>query len=455
MSITCTPPSGGLGPSDRSPGGERLVARAALDRADVELHGTSEHVRALADAMAAVQVALVDAVTSWDADARWAWDGARRPEDWLAHRGGVSRVQAREVVAAARLCRRVPEVDAALHGTLALPPVEPGELDLLARLRHLPAVRLSVAQLAIWASVVTPAREALFAAQAARVLPGCAELSERDTRTAAARWAAIADDTLGAGQPPGPPPRATFDLAATGDGRHLPKGELDTDLAAVLRAAFDHLDRPDPDDHPGGPRSRTERWADHLGTLARRFLAGVDQPTADDSVSAPTTTVLVVTRPHDHGTGVTADGHVVTRPEVERYGCHQYLQAVVVDDRGELLALGRRRRLFTPGQTRAIVVRDGHCQFPGCDAPPSQCETHHVTHWEHGGPTDVGNGTLLCHHHHRLLHRNGWALTANPAPTGPRWLLDTSPVFRRTGRAADPPRPAARSGPPPSTGASP
>ena len=432
MAITSTP-SDGLGPSDLAPHGVRTAARVALDRADVELEGTSEEVLALGETASAVVVSLVDAVGSWDADQRWAWDGARRPEDWLATRCRLSRATAREVVAASRLCRRFPEAHDALHGTLTLPAVVPGEIDPFARLRHLPAVRLTVTQLAIWAGVVTPAREQLFADQAHRVLAVCAPLSERDTLTAAQRWASIADDTLGAGQPPAPPPRPRFGLTPTDDGRYLPKGELDAETAAVLTAAFEHLDSPDPVDRPGGPRSRDERFAEHLGTLARRYLAGVDQPAHDDTVSAPIATLTIVTRPGDRGTGTTHDGHLIGRVDMERLGCHQYLQTVVVDDRGELLALGRRRRLFTPGQTRAIVVRDRHCVFPGCDAPPSQCETHHVTHWEHGGATDVTNGTLLCHHHHKILHRNGWTLTPNPDPTGPRWTLDTTPVY---GRAA-------------------
>ncbi|HSV67701.1 MAG TPA: HNH endonuclease, partial [Mycobacteriales bacterium] len=30
------------------------------------------------------------------------------------------------------------------------------------------------------------------------------------------------------------------------------------------------------------------------------------------------------------------------------------------------------------------------------------------THWANGGRTDQNNGVLLCGHHHRAVHHNGW-----------------------------------------------
>jgi hypothetical protein len=31
-------------------------------------------------------------------------------------------------------------------------------------------------------------------------------------------------------------------------------------------------------------------------------------------------------------------------------------------------------------------------------------------HWADGGPTDLGNGVLLCGHHHRLIHTSAWTV---------------------------------------------
>src|SRR5918911_831927 len=39
----------------------------------------------------------------------------------------------------------------------------------------------------------------------------------------------------------------------------------------------------------------------------------------------------------------------------------------------------------------ALVVRDRHCRFPGCDREPGWCEAHHVRHFAHGGATNLAN----------------------------------------------------------------
>lgn len=54
--------------------------------------------------------------------------------------------------------------------------------------------------------------------------------------------------------------------------------------------------------------------------------------------------------------------------------------------------------------SRALAIRDGGCQFPGC------CETrfvegHHIKHWAHGGDTKLENLVTLCRYHHRELHK--------------------------------------------------
>ncbi|MGI8578865.1 MAG: HNH endonuclease signature motif containing protein [Nocardioidaceae bacterium] len=41
---------------------------------------------------------------------------------------------------------------------------------------------------------------------------------------------------------------------------------------------------------------------------------------------------------------------------------------------------------------------------------PGWCESHHITAWSRGGPTDLTNGCLLCTWHHHLLHKGEWAI---------------------------------------------
>jgi hypothetical protein len=68
------------------------------------------------------------------------------------------------------------------------------------------------------------------------------------------------------------------------------------------------------------------------------------------------------------------------------------------------LNYGRTQRLVTTQQRKALEFRDGRtCTFPGCDRTHG-LHAHHITHWIHGGRTDLDNLTLLCTAHHHLLH---------------------------------------------------
>ncbi|MBW6439872.1 HNH endonuclease [Actinoplanes hulinensis] len=63
-----------------------------------------------------------------------------------------------------------------------------------------------------------------------------------------------------------------------------------------------------------------------------------------------------------------------------------------------------------------------------CDKEPLDwCDAHHIVSWADGGPTDIANLTLLCGHHHRLIHDDaGWrirvASDGRPEFLPPSWL---------------------------------
>ena len=96
--------------------------------------------------------------------------------------------------------------------------------------------------------------------------------------------------------------------------------------------------------------------------------------------------------------------------EIRRIACDADIIPAVLGGEGEILDLGRARRLFTRAQRKAITARDGGCAAPGCTIPATWCEVHHIDHWEHGGPTDVDNGVLLCSHHHHAVHAGWWEI---------------------------------------------
>jgi Domain of unknown function (DUF222)/HNH endonuclease len=128
------------------------------------------------------------------------------------------------------------------------------------------------------------------------------------------------------------------------------------------------------------------------------------------------------------GVGVTGDGTELSAATVRRLACDAELIPAVLGSRGEVLDVGRTRRLVTAAIWIALVLRDRHCAFPGCDRPPVMCHAHHIVHWTSGGETKLSNLVLLCGHHHRVVHHSPWEVRIN--------LDDHQPEFRappRTG----------------------
>ncbi len=93
-------------------------------------------------------------------------------------------------------------------------------------------------------------------------------------------------------------------------------------------------------------------------------------------------------------------------PVIERRACSGGIRLLVTNDDGEALYLGRSKRLFSPAQKKILIAKaGGRCEFPGCTTPAPFLEAHHVAWFDRdGGKTDLGNGMMLCSHHHHLIH---------------------------------------------------
>ena len=64
---------------------------------------------------------------------------------------------------------------------------------------------------------------------------------------------------------------------------------------------------------------------------------------------------------------------------------------------------------------RAVILRDKHCAWPGCDTRPARCDVHHLKHKKDGGPTSVAACALFCQFHHDIcIHRWGWEVELLP-----------------------------------------
>ncbi|WP_147918250.1 HNH endonuclease signature motif containing protein [Ruania zhangjianzhongii] len=124
-----------------------------------------------------------------------------------------------------------------------------------------------------------------------------------------------------------------------------------------------------------------------------------------------------------------ADGTPIPHGQLTKLVCDGEFHRVIFGPEGEILDSGRTQRLFTPAQTRAVIARDRHCQYPSCTAPPGQGEIHHSIWWYHQGHTSTENAILLCWYHHTLVHQHHLSITAHPAhsPDQPRWWTFTDP----------------------------
>jgi hypothetical protein len=115
------------------------------------------------------------------------------------------------------------------------------------------------------------------------------------------------------------------------------------------------------------------------------------------------------------GLAETSTGQVVTAIEARRLACTAAIIPVVLGGAGEILDLGRTRRLFSPGQRKAMAIRDRGCRAEGCEISAAWCEAHHAqAPWSRGGRTDLSDGALLCSFHHHRAHDAAWDTSRLP-----------------------------------------
>lgn len=104
------------------------------------------------------------------------------------------------------------------------------------------------------------------------------------------------------------------------------------------------------------------------------------------------------------------------------------------------LDVGAATETIPPHLRRAVIHRDGHCAFPGCQHPPPGCQVHHLRPRSEGGATKLGNLALLCSFHHLIaVHRWGWSVALHADGT----VTATSPDRSRVLRSHSPPGTAA------------
>ncbi len=167
------------------------------------------------------------------------------------------------------------------------------------------------------------------------------------------------------------------------------------------------------DDGPD-TRSVAQRRGDALVNVFGMAMNSPDLPTQAGERVHVTVTLSFETLRRQMGKATLNLDEQISAWEARLWACDATIIPCCLSEEGEVLDIGRAKRLITPGQRRALYLRDRGCAFPGCDQPPRNCQGHHIIHWDEGGPTNLGNLVLLCEHHHRLVHRAGWDIKLAP-----------------------------------------
>jgi hypothetical protein len=242
-------------------------------------------------------------------------------------------------------------------------------------------------------------------------------------------------------------------LTPQADGMTRVFGMLDPESAALVTDAIDLVTAP----RRGGPRfvdeaakaraeqivndSRsTEQLAlDALVEMVR--IAGAADTGRVFGTHRPSVRVHVSQQDLDRGRGaaiIEGQSAAVSTATAERLACGGLLPMLF--DGTQPLDLGRVQRLFSAKQRDVLAAIWGGCAVPTCDRSPSWTEAHHILPWEKGGGTDVGNGILLCRHHHMWVHNRGWKIRRD----GGGYYMDPPPGESAGTLKLEPKNPVAR-----------
>jgi Domain of unknown function (DUF222)/HNH endonuclease len=332
---------------------------------------------------------ISDAVAAHDRAGVWELDGASSMTAWLTDRAAMPRARAAATVSRARKLARLPVTAAAWRNGV----LSSGQVEAI-------AVNLDADTVA------------LFADHEAAMVPTLMDPPVRDVVAAMQAWRECAT----ADRDPKPEPAQALYLSRTLAGRWRVDGDLGPETGELLNTALRLAQCPDVDGEPA--RSPATRRSDALADVCRFFLD--HQHTRRGGRHRPhLNLVLDFDRYRALRTAgaSSVDGSRLDRTTTDRLLCDAAVHRVLSHGRSAILDYGTTTRTIPTPLYNALVVRDRHCRFPGCDRAAAWCEGHHVRPWVHGGPTQLANLVLVCSRHHHLLHRPRWNAKLLPDAT--------------------------------------
>ena len=142
-----------------------------------------------------------------------------------------------------------------------------------------------------------------------------------------------------------------------------------------------------------------------------QLLVRIDLSTLLDDDQLPAELLTTLT-----GGRMWADADTVRRL-VDQRGAD--LRAVVLDDTGTILGVGRRTRIAPDWLADALLARHTTCTHPTCRTAARRGDLDHATPWwpiddRPGGSTDQANLAPVCARHNRSKEPDGWQATQHP-----------------------------------------
>ena len=202
----------------------------------------------------------------------------------------------------------------------------------------------------------------------------------------------------------------------------FPRPQFEQLRQAIDNRYMHHL-RQDGADGRDSDEARTpkQRLADVIYELATNRNAFTGEfITETVGIKAKASTQLILTAPLGVVDGTNPNGVVeitgvgpVPRQILQTLTPDTQLAAMIFDQAGRPLWLGRNQRLGNAAQRLAIAVRDGGC-FE-CGAPMHRCELHHIQEWHRdAGPTNIDNLVAVCRQHHKRLETENLIVRRTP-----------------------------------------
>jgi len=186
------------------------------------------------------------------------------------------------------------------------------------------------------------------------------------------------------------------------DGMLKVDGTLNPTAGQAFLAGLDANMAPPRD---GDHRTPRQRRHDALENLCRDWLDNGTTPTVGgEKPHVIVHTDLPALQGVAGGLHETENGLIVDIDTLRMVSCDCSVTRIVFGPDSEVLDVGRKTRVWTTAQRRAITARDRHCQGPGCKAKPRHCDIHHEDHWADGGTTSVEKGKLFCRPCHIQEH---------------------------------------------------